>query len=115
MAEELYDALFPFRANIVNGQTIWLGPVGHDLGLLATVLGRFGDAEAHFADAVERQDRMGARVTVVHTRLAWADLLRRRNAAGDGPPARRLLEEAKAGAADVGLARIEARIDELLG
>jgi tetratricopeptide (TPR) repeat protein len=114
VAEELYDALLPFRSNTVNGQTVWLGPATHDLGLLATVLDRYDDAEVHYADAVERQDRMGARATVVHTRLAWAEMLQRRGSAGDGLKAQRLLQEAKAAAREIGMAGVLTRIDELL-
>jgi tetratricopeptide (TPR) repeat protein len=113
VAQELYDLLLPFRSTIVNGQTIWLGPATHELGLLATVLGRYDEAESHFADAVERQDRIGARGHVVHTRIAWAVMLRRRNAPGNGARAQRLLDEARTGAREVGLPRIEASIDAL--
>jgi class 3 adenylate cyclase/tetratricopeptide (TPR) repeat protein len=110
-AQELYELLLPFRDAFVNGQTIWLGPASHELALLATLLRRHEDAEAHFADAVERQDRIGARGHVVHTRLAWAEMLRRRGAPGDRPRAERLVDEARTGAREVGLSRIEARID----
>ena len=115
VAEELYDVLIPFRSTTVNGQTIWWGPATHDLGLLATLLGHYDEAEQHFADAVERQDRMGARGTVVHTRLAWATMLLRRNASGDALRAHTLLREAKAGAREVNIPRVEARVDTMLG
>ena len=114
VAQELYDALLPFRSTVVNGQTIWWGPATHDLGLLATMLGRNDEAEACFADAVDRQDRMGARATVVHTRIAWADMLRRRDDPGDTERARVLLQEAKAGARAAGIPAVEARIDRML-
>jgi hypothetical protein len=114
VAEELYDVLIPFRSTTVNGQTIWWGPATHDLGLLATVLGRYDEGERHFADAVERQDGMGARGTVVHTRLAWAAMLLRRGGAEDSRRARNLLQEAKAGAKRVNIPRVEARIEMLL-
>jgi hypothetical protein len=114
MAGELYDALLPFRTTMVNGQTIWWGPATHDLGLLTTLLGRYDEADAYFADAVDRQDRMSSRGTVVHTRIAWAAMLLQRNAAGDVERARRLLQEAKAGARAVGIPAVEARIDRML-
>ena len=112
MAKELFDLLIPFRSAMATQQSTWLGPVTHNLGLLATVLGRHDDAHQYFAEAVEAQDRMGAQVHVIHTRLEWARMLLQR-----GPEhasqARALLEEAKAGAQAVGLPIIEARIDEL--
>jgi hypothetical protein len=114
MAGELYHLLLPFRSTTINGQTTWIGPASHDLGLLGTVLGRFDEADGHFADAVERQDRMGARGTVVHTRVAWATMLQRRDRPGDRHKARTLLEQAKGGAVDVNIHRVEALIDRAL-
>jgi class 3 adenylate cyclase/tetratricopeptide (TPR) repeat protein len=113
MAGELYDALQPFRS-LVNGLTIWWGPPTHELGALATTLGRYPEAEEHFADAVDRQDRIGSRGTVVHTRIAWADMLRLRNGPGDTERSRSLLHEAKAGAAALDLPHLEARVDRKL-
>jgi hypothetical protein len=57
---------------------------------------------------------MRAQGTVVHTRLAWARMLLRRAGTNDAFRARTLLEEAKAGAREVNIPAIEARIDELL-
>lgn len=110
----LYDLLLPSRAAMTTSQTAWLGPVAHDLGLLATVLERYDEAEEHFAAAVEVQDRIGARGTVVHTRLEWARMLQRRGRPEDTPRARTLLEEAKAGAREVSIPAVEARIGQLL-
>jgi hypothetical protein len=114
MAEELHDLLIPFRSHVVSGQTTWTGPATHDFGLLATVLGRYDDAQAHFAEAIEVQDAMGARGTVVHTRLAWARMLLRRGRGPDRPKARTLLEEAKSGAREVNIPAVETHINELL-
>jgi hypothetical protein len=113
IAAELYEALQPFQS-LVNGLTIWCGPSTHELGVLATTLRRYEDAEAHFADAIERQDRIGARGTVLHTRLALARMLRRRKGSGDAERARSVLGEAKAGARDLGLPHLEARVDRAL-
>jgi hypothetical protein len=98
VATELYDLLLPFRAAIITAQTTWIGTVTHHLGLLATVLGRYEEAEEHFAEAVELQDRIGVRGTVVHSRLEWARMLLRRARPNDALPVRTLLEEAKVGA-----------------
>jgi class 3 adenylate cyclase/tetratricopeptide (TPR) repeat protein len=114
IAEELHDLLHPFRSALVNGQTIWWGPAAHDLGLLTTLLGSYEEAEAYFAYSVEQHERVGSRGIVVHTRLAWADMLRQRNGPGDEERARTLLHEAKAGAAGLGLRHLEARVDQKL-
>jgi predicted ATPase/class 3 adenylate cyclase len=114
VAAELYDLLLPSRTAIIASQTTWLGPVTHDLGLLATVLGRYDEADEHFAEAVELQDRIGARGTLVHSRIEWARMLLRRARPDDTVRIRTLLHEAKAGAREVGLPIIESRIDQLL-
>ena len=114
MAKELHDLLIPFRFAMAGGQTVWIGPVTHDLGLLATVLGHYDDANDDFAEAVDAQDRIGARGTVVHTRLEWARMLLRRGRLEDALKARTLLQEAKARAREVNIPAVEARIDELL-
>jgi hypothetical protein len=113
LAAGLCDVLKPFRL-LVNGLTIWCGPPTHELGILATTLSRYDEAEAHFADAVDRQDRIAARGTVVHTRMAWADMLRLRDGPGDPERARALLHEAKVAARDLALPHLEARVDTLL-
>jgi class 3 adenylate cyclase/tetratricopeptide (TPR) repeat protein len=113
-AAALHDLLLPSRTAMSTGQTVWFGPVTHDLGLLTTVLERYDEAEEHFAAAVEVQDRIGARGTVVHTRLEWARMLLRRGRPEDASRASTLLEEAKAGAREVSIPVIEVRIEQLL-
>jgi class 3 adenylate cyclase/tetratricopeptide (TPR) repeat protein len=113
MAGELYDLLIPFRSAMVSMQGVWLGPVTHDLGLLATTLGRYDEAGRFFAHAVEVQDGIGARATVVHTRLQWARMLLAQGLE-HRRQARPLLDRAKAGAHQVRIPVVEARIDALL-
>jgi hypothetical protein len=113
-AQDLYDILLPDRSTIVVVQTAWLGPVSHDLGLLATTLGRYDDAEGHFAHATEVQERIGARATLVHTQLEWARMLLRRAQPDDVAPARALLEAALAGATKLSLTGIVPRIEALI-
>jgi hypothetical protein len=103
IAGELYDLLLPHRTAITTTQSSWMGPVTHDLGLLASVLERFTEADDHFGEAVARQDRIGARAAVIHTRIAWARMLGRRGSPGDADRARHLLEEAEAGALHLNL------------
>jgi len=113
-AEDLYGLLLPHRDEMAMAQGGWVGPVTHDLGLLATVLGRYDEAEQHFADAERFQERAATPASLVHTRLAWARMLLRRGRPDDASRARALLEAAKAGARQVDIPVIEERIDELL-
>ncbi len=84
-AARLYDLLRPRERLAVMGS--WFaacsGTVGHYLGLLATVLGSWEDAEAHFAGAEEKYLRMGARPLLARARIDHADMLLRRGGARD--------------------------------
>jgi class 3 adenylate cyclase len=108
-AAEPYALMVPYRQSCVVVQTAWLGPVAHELGLLAATLGADAEADAHFAAAEAMQVRIGARATLIHTRLEWGrSLLRRRPGAVDR--AIPLLEAALFGARELGLDALEPRI-----
>ena len=68
------------------------GAVDRHLGLLATTMERFAEAERHFAQAIALNARLGARLLVAHTECDLAELLRRRGT--DDRRARVLLEGA---------------------
>jgi hypothetical protein len=108
-AAALYDALLPFAAgNALNsGAVTYEGSYSHYLGLLGACLGRWGDADRHFADAAAMHERMGARPFLARTRLAWADMLRSRNRPEDGGRSRELLTYAVADARSLGLHDVE--------
>ena len=74
-------------------------------GRLAACLGRWDDAERHFADALAMNERLGARPYVVRTRRAWAAMLLDRNAAGDRERAATLIAAGRAEAEQLGMAR----------
>jgi len=101
-AAALYERLRPHHSAFGIGQSVWLGPVAYDLGLLATVLGRYDDADAHFAEAVEIHHRIGVRGMLAHTRLAWARMLLLRRQPGDTEQAREHLRQAQQTARELG-------------
>jgi tetratricopeptide (TPR) repeat protein len=113
-AAELYDLLLPHRSEIMTSQSVWLGPAAHDLGLLATTLGRYDEADVHFSAAAEVEERIGSRAMLVHTQLEWARMLLRRRAEADVERARDLLETARNGARNLGLTGMGPRIDRML-
>jgi len=110
-ASDLHRLLRPHRGQMVLAQSCWLGPVTHHLGLLATTLERYDEADNHFADAAAVQERISARAGLVHTQLQWALMLRRRSLPGDTTQARTLLKSAAVGARASGLAGLLPRID----
>jgi hypothetical protein len=106
-AAELYELLLPHRLEISCSQTVWAGPVAHDLAVLATTLGRYDDACANFSNAEETQVRIGALGSLVHTRLEWGRMLLVRGEPGDTVRARELLGQALGTARELGLTEVE--------
>src|SRR5687767_271497 len=72
------------------------GSYGQFCGMLATCLARWNDAEGHFTDALEMNERLGARPSIVRTRRAWASMFLDRNAPGDAARARDLIAAGRA-------------------
>ena len=85
------------------------GPVSHYLGGLATVLGRYDEADSYFAYAAAVNDRAGAKFFAARTDLRWGQMLSRRNAPGDTEAARDPLTKAHAIAAAHGYGNVERR------
>jgi tetratricopeptide (TPR) repeat protein len=113
-ARELYERLRPHHSAFAIGQAVWFGPVAYDLGLLATVLERYDEADAHFAEAVEIHGRTGVRGMLAHTHLAWARMLLGRRQPGDSERAREQLQHAQETARQLGLGNIEKDVAALL-
>ena len=113
-AAQLYEMMLPHADEVVTSQATWAGPAAHDLGLLATVLGRDDEADAHFGAAIETERRIGSRAMLVHTRLEWGRALLFRGKPGDGARGLELLTEALDGARELELTGTESRIKALL-
>ena len=89
-------------------------PVSHFLGGLATVLGRYDEADDLFTQAAEFDDRADAKFFAARTNLSWGLMLAERDAPGDAERARDLLTKAHAAAVAHGYASIERRAAEAL-
>jgi hypothetical protein len=83
--------------------------VSHYLGGLATVLGRYDQADAYFAKASEFSDRIGAKFFAARTDLLWGRMLAERSRPGDRERAQVLLSQARAAAATYGYRNVERR------
>jgi hypothetical protein len=91
-----------------------MGSVSLYLGLLATTVGDWPDAEARFAAAAATHERIGAPGWLARTRLEWARMLLARAQPKDAERAHDLLRQALATACELGLAKIERETTELL-
>ena len=113
-ARELYDLLLPCRFEIVTIHAACSGPVVYELGLLATMLGHYEDADAHFSAAAEVLQRIGSPAWLAWIRLAWGRMLLTRRLSGDTERAQRLLGQALATARELTLGDLERRVVALL-
>jgi tetratricopeptide (TPR) repeat protein len=112
-AGQLYPLLAPYDDRIAGNGVVWIGSVAHYLGVLATTLEQFDDAERHLVAADTAHERMHAVGWRARTQLARARLLLRRGQPEDFKEARQLLSQVNATARDLGLVNLERRAAEL--
>jgi DNA-binding SARP family transcriptional activator len=94
-AQPLYEALLPYPAyNVFAMPEISLGSASRPLGVLATIMSRWDEAEGHFERALEMNARMGSPPWVAHTQHDYGRMLIGRDKPNDGERARALLREA---------------------
>ena len=104
-AATLFDLLLPYaERNIVFGaHTASFGAGARLLGMLATTLQRWDDAERHFAYALAFDARTGGRPWLVRSRCEFAAMLLRRARPGDHDRALSLLSAAHDDARELGM------------
>ena len=103
-AAPIYELLLPYRSlNAVGVPELALGSTSRPLGILASLMGRFEDAVRHFEEALQMNERMGARPWLAHTQEDLAGMLLRRNAQGDQERAEKLLSRAQATYHELGM------------
>jgi class 3 adenylate cyclase/tetratricopeptide (TPR) repeat protein len=106
-AEKLYDLLAPYHEQIPFIGTLGFSPVALTLGGLASILGRFPEAEAYLAEAAELTSRGQMKFFAARTLLESGRMLAARRGPGDLDRAHALLEQARSAAASHGYAVVE--------
>jgi DNA-binding CsgD family transcriptional regulator len=111
-AAVLYQCLVPHDGySLVIGPTAaCYGAAAHYLGLLASTMCRWEEAQRHFADALAMNARMGAKPALAHTQYAYAKMLLARAQPDDRAPAMSLLDEALAISLELGMYTLEGRV-----
>jgi predicted ATPase len=111
----LYQLLLPYAARniVVATSAICYGPAARYLGLLATTLARWADAERHFADALTMNERMGAKPWIAHAQHDYARMLLARGQAGDHQKAKELLDHALATAQELKMKNLVEKVEPL--
>jgi DNA-binding CsgD family transcriptional regulator len=109
-ASLLFKLLLPWSGRNIGVGMECLGSSDRFLGLLASVEARWTEAERHFEKALLMNDRIGAILPREHTRRDYADMLVRRDAAGDRAKASAYLDVAQSHAVALGLTALNGRI-----
>jgi eukaryotic-like serine/threonine-protein kinase len=96
-AQVLYELLMPYseRCVVINA-LLSQGSASRPLGLLATTLSRYQDAEHHFERALTMNAQIRSPLWVAHTQHDYAKLLLLRNHSRDRDRALKLLTDALA-------------------
>jgi hypothetical protein len=108
-AAALLERLGPWREQIVLDSLGTLGSVARAVGMLAAELGRWEEADAHFAHALDVHERIGAPSLAARTTLDWGMALRRGGRRGDDFRSRELLAQSAEAAGRLGLPALERR------
>jgi tetratricopeptide (TPR) repeat protein len=82
--QDAYDGLAPYADSCMAALTVMCeGSVARPLGMLATTLGRYDAAEAHFEQALVMNAAIRADLWCAHTQFEYARMLRLRDRPGD--------------------------------
>jgi tetratricopeptide (TPR) repeat protein len=113
-AAPLYDLLLPFAdCNQLNYVEICCGSTSRYLGLLATTMSRWQDAEHHFQAAIEMDRRTGGWPWLAHSKADYGRMLLARGTPHDREQARDLLRSARATYDQLGMHTHAARASAL--
>jgi tetratricopeptide (TPR) repeat protein len=112
---ELYEVMSPHdQGNATAGDSACYGPIARSIGIVASVLGDFANAERHLLAAIDLSEKTGLRVSLAQGRMNYGDMLLRRDGPGDREKARALLRQAVEAAQDMGMVRVLADCEAML-
>jgi predicted ATPase/DNA-binding CsgD family transcriptional regulator len=111
-ATTLYQYLAPYEGYniVVSGSVACYGAASHYLGMLATTMSHWEDAQRHFEDALAMNERMGAKTQLAHTQHEYANMLLARAQPSDHEKALSLLQEALSISRALGMRALEERV-----
>ena len=113
-AAVLFELLEPWHEQFGANPLVVSGPDARYLGSLATVLGRFEEAENYFVEAATLNERMGARFSMAQTELERAKLYLARRRLGDDARAAGHLRAARDLSEERGYALVGKRANDAL-
>ena len=111
----LFDRLAPWAGqSVASGSVMASGLVSHSLGGLASVLHRYDEADAYFAQSASMSARMNAKFFIAITDLLWGEMLAERRTEGDVERSRDFLTKAHTLAGTQGYSQVERRAEVAL-
>jgi class 3 adenylate cyclase/tetratricopeptide (TPR) repeat protein len=110
----LYERLRPFADQVSFSLTTTLGSVAYHCAILATVLGRYEDADTLFRLAEARNLEIGAPLWVAQTRCEWTAMLLERDEQNDRDRAKALIDAAYSDAQRLGWRTIVSKCERLI-
>jgi len=110
----VYERLSQWPSLVVFSGCSVVGAVAHDLATLATILGRYDDADAHFTQALELHEKLQAHFFIAETKLEWGRMLLARREEGDLVHAKHMLISARDIAQKYGFAAVERQAGKAL-
>jgi len=114
-AAVLYDMLLPYAGRLpMWGAEISTGSASRGLGNLASATSRWDAAVLHFEEALEMNERTGARPWVAHTCHDHARMLLARDRPRDRAHVAELLERARGTCQEVGMVALGAKVSALV-
>jgi tetratricopeptide (TPR) repeat protein len=115
-AEQLYDLSLPGKMHhtIVGYGVMSWGSRARELGNLASLMGRFEEAEAHFELAIAQNRKTGAAPWVAHSQFDYAKMLARQRDSAHKGRIRELVAEAQQAANLLGMVRLKLQIADLV-
>ena len=115
-AAAVYELLLPYAdRNVTAGWgDLAYGCVGRFLGMLAGTMDRPADAHRHFEQALQFDDRMGAKPWAAYTRYEYARVLLKRGDEADVQQALKLLGESREVTSSIGMRPLEMRVKSLI-
>lgn len=113
-AGPLSDRFAPWASQLCLAPVAFEGPVSLYLGGLATLLGRYDEADTYFAQSAAFSSRVGAKFVASRTDHLWGTMFAERQGPGDIDRARDHLIKARSVAAANGYGTIERRAADAL-
>jgi tetratricopeptide (TPR) repeat protein len=109
-AAVLFETLLPYAAlNVVSAPELSVGAASRYLGILASTMERWDEAERHFEHALAMNERMGAPPWLAHAQHDYARMLVARDGPGDRKRSEELLDRAIANYRELGMTAALAR------